>query len=157
MYRPMKKFMEAAIDEAIQAREDGDYGVGAVIVKDGKVITRASNRSKRDEDPTAHAEVIAIREAARVFGTRHLKGCVLYATHEPCPMCASTAVWAMLDGIVYGAKMEDMIKYRKVKANNNWLWRSIHIPAAKVLAKGEPKLFLVREFMSEECKRLFHS
>lgn len=157
MIQPLREFMEAAMAEAVRARESGDYAVGTIIVKDGEVVARASNRSKRDEDPTAHAEILAIRDATRRFGTRHLKGCVLYATHEPCPMCASAAVWAMLDGIVSGARMEDMIEYRRQKGNDNWLWRSIHIPARDVLAKGDPKLFLVEEFMRDECNKLFHS
>ena len=157
MIQPMEIFMKAAIDEAIQAKESGDYAVGAVIVKDNKIIIRAGNRIKNDQDPTHHAEIVAIRKASQLLGTRHLEECVLYTTHAPCPMCASAAIWARMKGIVSGAKMCDMIDYRKSNGNQDWSWRTISLPASLVIEKGDPKLFLVEEFMRDECRKLFHS
>lgn len=157
MHQPKKEFMEAAIDEAIKSKNEGDYVVGAVIVKDDKIIVKAINRIKLDTDPTQHAEIVAICKASQLLGTRHLEGCVLYTTHEPCPMCASAAIWGKMQGIVYGAKLNDMIDYGTQKGNDDWSWRTINIKASKIIEKGDPKLFLVEEFMREECKNLFHS
>lgn len=149
--------MEEAIAEAINSREAGDYGIGAVVVKDNQIIARAGNRVKLDADPTSHAEFMAIRKATMVLGSRHLNECILYATHEPCPMCASAAIWAKMKGIVSGATIEDMFQYRQNKGNNDWSWRVIQIPAKEVLAKGDPQVKLVEEFMRKECKELFHT
>lgn len=85
MIKPEKKFMEAAIEEAHNAKNEGDYSIGAVIVKDGNIIIRATNRAKIDNDSTQHAEMVAIREASKILGTRFLEECILYTTHEPCP------------------------------------------------------------------------
>jgi len=157
MIQPKEEFMKAAIEEALKAKAEGDYCVGAVIVKDDKVIVRVGNRVKLDENSISHAEVVAIQEATKILGTRHLEGCILYATHEPCPMCSSAAVWARMKGIVCGTKIEDMANYRAKNTNNDWSWRTINIPASIILEKGEPKLFLVEGFLREECKELFHS
>lgn len=151
-----REFMQAAIDEACSAQQKGDYGIGAVVVKDNKIIVRAVNRSKLDGDATQHAEMVAIREASKKLKSRYLIGCVLYATHEPCPMCASAAVWAKMDGIVSGAKMEDMAQYRMKNGNEMWKWRTINISVSEVLEKGDPKLELVEGFMRKECQKLFH-
>jgi len=89
----------------IVARESGDAGevpVGAVVVRDGVVIARAGNRTVRDQDPTAHAEVLALRAAASAVGTWRLVDCVLYVTLEPCAMCAGAIVLARVPRVVYG-------------------------------------------------------
>ena len=106
--QPHKQFMKLAIDQAKHACTNGDYAIGAVIVKDNKVIAIASNKVRIQEDATCHAEMIAIRKAAKLLNSRHLLGCILYTTNEPCPMCTSASVWAKLDGIVWGTRMEDM-------------------------------------------------
>jgi len=80
---------------------------GAVIVHEGKVLSAAGNSVQRDSDPTAHAEVNAIREACRKVGQPHLKDAVMYASCEPCPMCYSTAYWARIGKIFYGASWDD--------------------------------------------------
>ncbi|MBI2034030.1 MAG: nucleoside deaminase [Candidatus Liptonbacteria bacterium] len=149
--------MKAAIEEAINARNRGDYAIGAVIVQNDKIIARAINRSKIEQDATQHAEVTAIREASRVLKSRYLENCVLYTTHEPCPMCAAAAVWAKLSGIVSGARMEDMADYHLKNGSEEYKWRTINIPAREVLAKGEPKVEIIEEFMRDECRNLFHS
>ena len=149
--------MQAEIDEAIVAQRKGDYGIGAVIVRGGKILVRAVNRSKIDEDATQHAEIVAIQNASKKLSSRYLTGCVLYSTHEPCPMCASAAIWAKMDGIVFGAKMEDMAEFRSKNGNEVWKWRTINISTSEVLSKGEPKLHVIEEFMRKECRKLFHS
>lgn len=96
--------MRIALEEARLARSEGEVPVGAVIVKEGKEIARAHNRCENDSDATAHAERLAISAACKRLGGRHLTGCTLYVTLEPCPMCAGAAISARVDRIVYAAK-----------------------------------------------------
>ena len=95
--------MELAIAQARAAGEAGEVPVGAVIVKDGEVIAEGQNRNLRDHDPTAHAEVVVLRQAALRLGNHRLAGCVMFATIEPCAMCAGAMVHARLTRLVYGA------------------------------------------------------
>jgi tRNA(Arg) A34 adenosine deaminase TadA len=157
MIQPERKFMEAAIEEALKARARGDYAFGAVIVRDGEIVARATNRAKIDKDATQHAEVAAIREASKILDSRYLERCILYTTHEPCPMCSAAAVWANMAGVVSGAKIEDIWNYHLKYGNTEWKWRVINIPAREVLSKGDPQVEIIEEFMREECCALFHS
>ena len=100
------RFMQEALAEARLASEHGDVPIGAAIVRDGAVVARAGNRREVDADPTAHAEVIAIREAARALGRWRLSDCSLYVTVEPCAMCAGAAVLARIALVVFGAPDE---------------------------------------------------
>ncbi len=103
-----KQWMREAIALAREGSARGDGGpFGAVVVRDGEVIGRGWNRVLVDRDPTAHAEVIAIREAARALGAYHLSGAVLYTSCEPCPMCLGAAYWAHMEGICFGATAAD--------------------------------------------------
>ena len=95
--------MAAALAEARAAALAGEVPVGAVVVRDGAVIARAANRTVRDQDPTAHAETLALREAGRVTGSWRLAGCTLFVTLEPCAMCAGALVLARVDRVVFGA------------------------------------------------------
>jgi tRNA(adenine34) deaminase len=95
--------MAAALDEARAAASAHDVPVGAVIVRDGELLARASNRTVRDQDPTGHAELLALRAAASALGSWHLGGSTLYVTLEPCAMCAGAIVLARLDRVVFGA------------------------------------------------------
>jgi tRNA(adenine34) deaminase len=95
--------MAAALEEAGVAASAGDVPVGAIVVRAGAVIARASNRTVRDQDPTAHAELLAIRAAAAALGSWRLGECALYVTLEPCAMCAGAIVLARLDRVVFGA------------------------------------------------------
>lgn len=97
------EYMRFALAEAAAAASAGDVPVGAVIVRDGAVIARAGNRTVRDQDPTAHAEVLAIRQAASALGSWRLAGCTLYVTLEPCAMCAGAVVLARMEKLVFGA------------------------------------------------------
>jgi tRNA(adenine34) deaminase len=96
-------FMRLALDMAAQARDLGEVPVGALAVRDGVVVGRSHNRRESDQDPLAHAEVLALREAARTLGTWRLTGVTLYVTLEPCLMCAGAMVLARIDRLVYGA------------------------------------------------------
>jgi tRNA(adenine34) deaminase len=95
--------MRAALRQAELAAAEGEVPVGAVVVHDGSVIARAHNRPIRLCDPTAHAEILALRRAARRLGNYRLTGCSLYVTIEPCPMCASAMIHARIDRLVFGA------------------------------------------------------
>jgi tRNA(adenine34) deaminase len=97
------RFMAAAREEASAAASHRDVPVGAIVVRDGAVLARASNRTVRDQDPTAHAELLAIRAASQALGSWRLGGCTLYVTLEPCAMCAGAIVLARLDRVVFGA------------------------------------------------------
>lgn len=99
-----RQWMKKAIALAQTAGDAGEVPVGAVIVDDGgRLIAEAANRKERDRDPTAHAEILAIRTASKVLGDWHLNQCTLYVTLEPCPMCAGAIVLARLKLLVYGA------------------------------------------------------
>lgn len=95
--------MRLALDEAKAAAEVGEIPVGAVLVKDGEVIGRGHNRRELDNDPTAHAEVVAMRRASRHIDAWRLTGSTMYVTIEPCAMCAGALVLARVDRLVYGA------------------------------------------------------
>ena len=96
-------FMGAALDLARAAADAGEVPVGAVVVQGGEIIGRGGNRPIADHDPTAHAEIAAIRDAARTLGTDRLNGCDLYVTLEPCAMCAGAIAHARIRRLYYGA------------------------------------------------------
>jgi len=99
-----QNWMDRAISLAQQAGEAGEIPVGAIIVDNqGSEIATGVNRKERDQDPTAHAEIVAIREASRILRDWHLTGCTLYVTLEPCPMCAGAILQARIRTLVYGA------------------------------------------------------
>ena len=98
-----EQFMELALQEAEKAVKQGEVPIGAVIVKDGRVIAKAHNMREQWLDATAHAEVIAIREACEKLHNWRLSGCALYVTVEPCPMCAAALAWSQISRIVYAA------------------------------------------------------
>ena len=96
-------WMRLALGEARLAAEAGEVPVGAVVVRNGEVIARASNRTVRDQDATAHAETLALRQASAALGAWRLSGCTLYVTLEPCAMCAGAIVLARVDRVVFAA------------------------------------------------------
>lgn len=99
----MASFMEMALDEARAAGARGEVPVGCVLVRNGEVVARAGNRTIVDRDPTAHAELLAIRQAAGALGSERLTDCDLYVTLEPCAMCAGAMIHARIDRLVYAA------------------------------------------------------
>ena len=99
----MASFMDMALEEARAAGERGEVPIGCVIVHDGTVIARAGNSPIAGRDPTAHAEIVAIRQAASALGSERLEGCDLYVTLEPCAMCAGAISFARIRRLYYGA------------------------------------------------------
>lgn len=101
--RGFRSFMEIALDEAREAGARGEVPVGAVIVSGGQIVARAGNRTRELSDPTAHAEMLAIRAACAALGSERLSGHDLYVTLEPCPMCAAAISAARIGRLYYGA------------------------------------------------------
>jgi tRNA(adenine34) deaminase len=97
------QFMQEALSEASASVNAGEVPIGAVLVQDGKILARSGNRTIRDNDPTAHAEIIVLREAARLLGNYRLPGTTMYVTIEPCSMCAGAMIQARVPRLVYGA------------------------------------------------------
>lgn len=115
--------LERALELAREAAAHGDIPVGAVVVREGAVIGSGANRTARDADPTAHAELLAIRAAAASLGSWRLEGCTLYVTLEPCAMCAGAIVLSRLDRLVFGAwdekagmvgSVEDLVRHPRL-------------------------------------------
>jgi tRNA(adenine34) deaminase len=100
---PDDRLMRLALEEARAAASGGDVPVGALVARGDEVVARAGNARERERDPTAHAEILALRQAARAVGSWHLEGCTLYVTLEPCAMCAGALVLARIDRLVLGA------------------------------------------------------
>jgi len=120
MYR---KYMKEAIKEAyygIDKKHGGPFG--AVVVKNGKIIGRGHNRVLKDNDPTCHGEIMAIRDACRKLNSFDLSNCVLYTTAEPCPMCKGAILWANISKVYYGCSIEDTdeIGFRDQKFYEDW-------------------------------------
>lgn len=120
-----KKFMQRAIDLSIRNVADGGGPFGAVIVKDGEVVAEGVNRVTASCDPTAHAEVSAIREACRRQGTFKLDGCEIYTSCEPCPMCLSAIYWAGISRIYYANTKRDA---DKIGFGDNFIYDEIARP-----------------------------
>ncbi len=98
-----ERYMREALREARMAFDDDEVPVGAVVVCKGRIIARGHNMTERLNDPTAHAEMIALTAATEAVGGKYLNDCALYVTVEPCPMCAAALCWAQLGALVYGA------------------------------------------------------
>lgn len=145
--KPMNAaFMREAIRLSIDKMEAGEGGpFGAVIVKDGEIIGRGWNRVTSSNDPTAHAEVMAIREACKALGTFELSGCEIYSSCEPCPMCLAAIYWARLDKLTYaaghadagGAGFDDEILYEEISKP----WKTRTLPAEQALPEEARKAF----------------
>lgn len=119
----MSDYMELALKEARNGMLNGKGGpFGAVIVKDGHILSTASNEVLSTNDPTAHAEVLAIRRASEKLQNYDLSGCELYATGEPCPMCLSAIVWSNIKQIYYAASAEEA---EKIGFRDNMIYRQL--------------------------------
>ena len=107
----MKEYFDKAIELAelgVKNLEGGPFG--AVIVKDGKIVGYGNNKVLKEKDPTAHAEVMAIRDACKKLNTHDLKGCVIYTTSEPCPMCLSAIIWSNIKEIYFATDRKEVAK-----------------------------------------------
>ena len=101
-YKEDRQFMKLAIEQAKVAEENDDVPIGAVIVHNSKIIGKAYNQREQLQDPTAHAEIIALTQAAAAIGSWRLEGCRMYVTLEPCPMCAGALVLSRMDRLIFG-------------------------------------------------------
>jgi len=139
-------FMREAIALSIEKMEAGEGGpFGAVVAKDGAVVGRGWNRVTSSNDPTAHAEVMAIRDACSTLGTFDLAGCELYASCEPCPMCLAAIYWARLDKLFYAARREDAASAgfddELIYSEISKPWKNRQLPAEQVMQAEAQKAF----------------
>ena len=141
-----KKFMRKAIAISKKSIENGGGPFGAVIVKDGKIVASSNNKVTINNDPTAHAEVMAIRKACKKLNTFDLSGCTLYASCEPCPMCLSAMYWAHIDRYFYANQKEDA---KAIDFDDNFIYEE--------LDKTPDKRSMPREqIMREEALEAFY-
>ena len=155
MNHPNSKIMQEVIKEAEKSADKGQYALAAAVVMNDRIISVANTNLHETQDPSAHAEMNAIRNACSKTGSRYLEGAWLYTTQEPCPMCTSVAIWAKMSGIVFGAYENDAIEMYKKQAGSQFTWRQINITASYVASKGEPKLKVIEGFMRDECVKLY--
>lgn len=123
-----KLWMREAIALSSRNVDNGGGPFGAVIVKDGKIVARGANRVTADNDPTAHAEVNAIRKAAAELGTFDLSGCEIYTSCEPCPMCLSAIYWARIGRIYYGNTQYDA---KAINFDDSFIYSELSLAAEK--------------------------
>ena len=135
----MRLALEAAY-ESVKSNIGGPFG--ACVVRDGEVLAVAGNRVLESHDPTAHAEVSAIRAACAKLGTHHLEGARIYSTTEPCPMCFSAIHWARIGGISYGTSIEDVARLG---------FNELPVSNVQLIELGKSGITLEQGFLREEC------
>jgi tRNA(Arg) A34 adenosine deaminase TadA len=124
-----EQFMREAIRISVEKMRDGLGGpFGAVVVKENRIISRGWNQVTSASDPTAHAEIVALREACRQLGDFRLPGCELYSSSEPCPMCLGAIYWARLDRLYFAATRQDAAE---AGFDDEWLYREVALPVAQ--------------------------
>ena len=139
------KFMLRAIELSISSAEDSGGPFGCVIVKDDKIIAEGSNKVTFSNDPTAHAEIVAIREACKKLNTFNLSGCDLYASCEPCPMCLSAIYWSHVDNIFYANTREDA---KKINFDDSLIY-------SEILKKNEDRKIPIKQMLRDEALKAF--
>jgi tRNA(Arg) A34 adenosine deaminase TadA len=140
------RFMREAIAIARVGVRVGQSPFGACVVRDGRMVARAHNTVLRDSDPSAHAEVNAIRAAGRALGTHDLSGCTVYATGEPCPMCLACCYWAHVSRVVYGTAVADSAAIG---------FGEITYAPATLLAGASRPMSVVGGVLRDECLAIF--
>lgn len=135
-------FMAVALTEA----KKGDAPYGAVIVKNGQILAKAYNTVKRDRDPSAHAEMNVIRKLTNEINSPSLEGYTLYATAEPCPMCATACIWAGIDEIIIGASIQDLVDRNQAQIN---------LACEEIIAKGMKDIKVTKGVLCQESLALF--
>jgi tRNA(Arg) A34 adenosine deaminase TadA len=139
--------MREAICEARLSRREGNKGYGAVLWHAGKILAQAHDTAGSQKDPVLHAEVNAIRQACRALDDANLCGAVLVSTCEPCPMCASLAVWANVSAIVYGASIEETAAMGKAR---------ILVPAREIVDRSPVQIEIIPGVLRDECLALYN-
>lgn len=153
-FKPVKKHMRLAIRVAEASHNKKDYSIGVIITRGSEIVALGYNHVKQWNDSTRHAEMMAIHEAVQILKRPYLQDCTLYSTHEPCPMCASATVWAMLGNVVYATNQKDMFKHTSLE--HIFKWRTIDIKCSEIFAKTnghKPKLY--KNFLRSEALHLF--
>jgi len=151
----MNIFMKTAFDEAREGMRSGKGGpFGAVIVKNGTILSSACNQVLASNDPTAHAEITAIRNACQKLHTYDLSGCILYATGEPCPMCLSAIIWAKIQTVYYASSASEA---EKIGFRDSMIYR--HIRGEETIldlhqTENEEGIVLYQEY--EQSKRVIY-
>jgi len=121
-----EKFMKEAINQALKGMKNNEGGpFGCVVVKDGKIIGRGNNKVTSSNDPTAHAEVTAIRDACKHLNSFQLEGCEIYTSCEPCPMCLGAIYWARPDRVFYGSTQKDAAD---IGFDDEFIYKEIPLP-----------------------------
>lgn len=142
-----EELMRKAIELSLRNVAEGGGPFGAVIVRNGEIVATGVNRVTSNCDPTAHAEVSAIRAAAKVLGTFDLSGCEIYTSCEPCPMCLGAIYWAHLDRMYYGNNQHDAAK---IGFDDAFIYRELELPIADRRLKAE-------ELLPEEAIQAFRA
>lgn len=136
-------FMKQALNLAIHAQSHGDVPIGAVIVKDGKIIARGENQVQQKKNPTLHAEIVAINKACKKLGTKFLDGCDIYVSLEPCSMCATAISFARIKNVYFAAqdsKGGGILNNARIYENDKHLWK--------------PTIHYLQEYEKESAKLL---
>ena len=142
------KFMLEAVTAALKGMENNEGGpFGCVIVKDGKIVGRGNNKVTSNNDPTAHAEIMAIRDACENLNTFQLEGCEIYTSCEPCPMCFGAIYWARPDKVYYGCSQQDAAD---INFDDEFIYKEIELPYEK---RSIPFEQLAREIALEPFQK----
>ena len=139
------KFMLRAIELSISSAKDTGGPFGCVMVKDDKIIAEGLNKVTFSNDPTAHAEIVAIREACKKLNTFNLSGCDLYASCEPCPMCLSAIYWSHVDNIFYANTREDA---KKINFDDSLIY-------SEISKKNEDRKIPIKQMLRDEAIKAF--
>ena len=138
-------FMQRAIELSINSVNTAGGPFGCVIVKENKIIAEGTNLVTLSKDPTAHAEVVAIREACKKLNTFNLNGCVLYTSCEPCPMCLSAIYWSRIDNIFYANTRDDA---KKINFDDSLIY-------SEISKKNEDRKIPIKQMMRDEALKAF--
>ena len=141
----INNFMLRAIELSINSANDTGGPFGCVIVKDEKIIAEGSNKVTFSNDPTAHAEIVAIREACKKLNTFNLSGCDIYASCEPCPMCLSAIYWSHVDNIFYANSREDA---KKINFDDSLIY-------SEISKKNEDRKISIKQMLRDEALKAF--
>lgn len=142
----LSQYMKLAIHEARISLCEGNSGFGAVIIHNGQIIASAHDMEDTQNDPTSHAEINAIRQASQKLG-RRLTGCILVSTHEPCPMCATAAVWAGLSEIAYGYSIKEALMQGR---------KRIKLTCNEIFERANANIKIHEGILNHECAVLYH-
>jgi tRNA(adenine34) deaminase len=142
----LENLMSVAIDEAKNSLREGNSGFGALIVKESIIYAQTHDTDSTEGDPTAHAELKAIKAASAKLG-KDLKGCLLVSSHEPCPMCSSAALWANIDEVAFGYSIEDALKQGR---------KRIDITLEEIYNRGNKVIKIHENILSDKCSVLYN-